>query len=148
MACTKDEIERKRLAALQKRQSKLTIQNNALNYSPVTVNSQASGEPSVSYYQQPAPAPMKNYNYNARKIFHPYAKPENSTSMCTKMPISKVVSGTIYLISDNRFEVNPSEFCTPLINIFKSIPSRNYGKMSSINTCTVFVFVKHFFSLQ
>lgn len=132
MACTKEEIEKKRLAALQKRQSKLTNQNNALNFSAANFYSKASGEPSVSYYQQSTPGPVKNYTYNASRTFHPYAKPENSTSKCNELPISKVVSGTIYLISDKRFEVNPSEFCTPLINIFKSIPSRSYGKWWSV----------------
>lgn len=124
MACTKEEIEKKRLAALQKRQSKLMYQNNTAHYSPVKLNSEASGGPSVLYYQQYTPDRVKNYNYNASKTLHPYARPENNMSP----PVSKVVSGSIYLISDNRFEVNPSEFCTPLINIFKTIPSRNYGK--------------------
>lgn len=128
MACTKEEIEKKRLAALLKRQSKLTNQNNASNSFPVKLNSEASGRPSVSFYEQSTPGRVQNYNYNARKALHPYAKPECNTSMHNQMPISKVVCGTIYLISDNRFEVNPSEYCTPLINIFKSIPSRNYGK--------------------
>lgn len=122
MACTKEEIEKKRLAALQKRQSKLMYQNNAL-CSPLKLNSEASGGPSVSFNQQFTPSRVKNFNY-ARKTFHPYARPENNTST----PVSKVVSGSVYLISDSRFEVNPSEFCTPLINIFKAIPSKNYGK--------------------
>lgn len=128
MACTKEEIEKKRLAAKQKLLSKLANQNNASNCSPVKLNSVASGIPSVSYYQQSTPSRVKNCNYNASTTLHPYFKPEYKTSMYNTMPISKVVSGTIYLTSDNRFEVNPSEFCTPLINIFKSITSRNYGK--------------------
>ncbi|XP_026321507.1 SWI/SNF-related matrix-associated actin-dependent regulator of chromatin subfamily A-like protein 1 isoform X2 [Hyposmocoma kahamanoa] len=131
MACTKEEIEKKRLAALQIRQSKLTIQNNATS-SPVKLNSETSSGPLVMYYPPSTPGRVKNYNHNASKTFHPYAKPECSTSMHSKMPLSKVVSGTIYLISDNRFEVNPSEFCTPLINIFKSIPSRNYDAKSKL----------------
>lgn len=128
MACTKEEIEKKRLAAKQKLLSKLANQNNALNCSAVKLNSEASGIPSVSYYQLSTPGRVKNCNYNATKTFHPYVKPEYKTSMYNTTPTSKVVSGTIYLISDNRFEVNPSEFCTPLINLFKSVPSRNYGK--------------------
>lgn len=123
MACSKEEIERKRLAAIQKRLSKSyeNIQNNSQLQKPKewTLTSQSSNI-----------GPVKTFK--GSNTFHPYAKPESSKQAENAVPVSKVVSGTVYLISEHRFEVNPSEFCTPLINIFKSIPSRNYGKVKCL----------------
>ncbi|XP_068617789.1 SWI/SNF-related matrix-associated actin-dependent regulator of chromatin subfamily A-like protein 1 [Battus philenor] len=106
MSCSKEEIERKRLAAIQKRQNKVASINNFEN------------KPFVSNLKSPS-----SLINEQRKVFHPYKKLEHNTP---EIIPSKVVSGTIYLISENRFEVNPSEFCTPLINIFKTISSRIY----------------------
>lgn len=130
MSCSKEEIERKRLAALQKRQTKGSNQNSPQTSTKINGN-QSKFEPSK-------PGPVKNIassSYNLQRGFHPYAKcnpgaPSVETS--SNVPVGKVVSGTVYLISGERFEVKPSEFCTPLINIFKSIPSKNFGEFSYI----------------
>ncbi|KAI8439689.1 hypothetical protein MSG28_013383 [Choristoneura fumiferana] len=126
MACTKEEIERKRLAALQKRQNKAENLNNSIS-SPVSISS-----PRTPLAQSRA-GPVRNFgNFSgSSKTYHPYAKPE-SKAQESSVPVTKVVSGTIYLISEERFEVNPSEFCTPLINVFKTIPSRNYDPSSKL----------------
>ncbi|XP_052755113.1 SWI/SNF-related matrix-associated actin-dependent regulator of chromatin subfamily A-like protein 1 [Galleria mellonella] len=123
MTCTKEEIERKRLAALQKRQNKICDQN----LSPINTTIKPVGSPRNSTLL--SPGPIKGlYNGNQSRNFHPYAKPGSSLSTLpeSNVPVGKVVTGTVYLISENRFEVNPSEFCTPLINIFKTIPSKSY----------------------
>ncbi|XP_075980389.1 SWI/SNF-related matrix-associated actin-dependent regulator of chromatin subfamily A-like protein 1 [Anticarsia gemmatalis] len=125
MACSKEEIERKRLAALQKRQIKLT---NNLN-SPVKVNPAPSA-------RTPEPSkwgPAKSFQLNTNRS-HPYAKPNVSpqSPQVNNVPVGKVVSGTVYLISEDRFEVNPSEFCAPLINIFKSLPSKSYDSKTKL----------------
>lgn len=113
MSCSKEEIERKRLAAIQKRQLKLSSPSSPL------------GNVSISNTTQNSPS-FTSQNITGRKLYHPYKKPEiNETE---NIPVTKVISGTIYLISEGRFEVNPSEFCVPLINIFKSLPSKCYGK--------------------
>lgn len=128
MSCSKQEIEQKRLAAIQKRQnniekSKLNV-NDVLS-SPETCKIRQSGTSGAG--------PLRaDVNTNSHKTFHPYTKPECS-SKSDPIILSKVVSGTVYLISEERFEVNPSEFCTPLINIFKTIPSRAYGKTIMIS---------------
>lgn len=124
MACTKEEIEKKRLAALQKRQNKTENLNNSL-CSTVNISS-----PRTPLGQSRA-GPVRNFsNFSASgKTYHPYVKSESKTQE-SSVPVTKVVSGTIYLISEERFEVNPSEFCTPLINVFKTISSRNYGNIS------------------
>ncbi|XP_045537355.1 SWI/SNF-related matrix-associated actin-dependent regulator of chromatin subfamily A-like protein 1 isoform X2 [Papilio machaon] len=111
MSCSKEEIERKRLAAIQKRQTKLSSPNSPLGN--ISISNTTQGSPSFTAQ-----------NINGRKLYHPYKKPEINES--ENIPVTKVVSGTIYLISESRFEVNPSEFCVPLINIFKSISSKCY----------------------
>lgn len=118
MACTKEEIERKRLAALQKRQNKLSIGRYSDQNTSTSVQSR-SPLPSSSN------GGVKTLLGNSNRS-HPYVKLSNSSDK-SNVPVEKVVSGTIYLISEDRFEVNPSEFCTPLINIFKSLPSKSYG---------------------
>lgn len=127
MSCTKEEIERKRLAALQRRQSKSGESNAAQTFSPAKP---ASSTPSsyVSSYGQSNAGPIKTFNGNVSKSFHPYAKPENHQRMENMVPVTKIVTGSVYLVSEERFEVNPSEFCAPLINIFKTIPSKNFGE--------------------
>lgn len=119
MSCSKQEIERKRLEALQRRQNKLS--------STITSSSQCSS--SNGYSQKITETnskigPIKFVN-NVSTAYHPYSRQTPS-----QVPSShnKVVSGTVYLISEERFEINPSEFCIPLINIFKTISSRSYGK--------------------
>lgn len=122
MACSKEEIERKRLAALQKRQSNLTSKINNSPFSPGTSygNHASSAGPSQA-------GPAKSFSSNTQKSYHPYTKPSNNIKEANTVPVTKIVSGTVYLISEERFEVNPSEFCTPLINIFKTMPSKSYG---------------------
>ncbi|CAH4029910.1 unnamed protein product [Pieris brassicae] len=117
MACTKEEIERKRLAALQK------IKNRTQSY-------QNKATPGTSTSQHSVYGPLKECSSN--HSFHPYLKKENSVPVDTFVPVTKVVSGALSLVSEDRFEVNPSEFCSPLINIFKSIPSKNYDSKSKL----------------
>ncbi|KAJ0174478.1 hypothetical protein K1T71_009586 [Dendrolimus kikuchii] len=117
MSCTKEEIERKRLAAIQKRQSKSS--------SPSKPKSTSLESFSIS---QSKIGPIKNFPNTSLNTFHPYSRREQENTV----GVGKVVSGTVYLISHERFEVNPSEFCTPLINIFKSIPSRSYDAKSKL----------------
>ncbi|XP_063626142.1 SWI/SNF-related matrix-associated actin-dependent regulator of chromatin subfamily A-like protein 1 [Cydia splendana] len=129
MACTKEEIERKRLAALQKRQNKAQDQNKSIVSSPSPISTPSPRTP----LRQSWAGPVRNSgNFgNGNRTFHPYAKPESSGSE-SSVPVTKVVSGTVYLISEERFEVNPSEFCTPLINVFKTIPSKSYDPSSKL----------------
>ncbi|XP_026732874.1 SWI/SNF-related matrix-associated actin-dependent regulator of chromatin subfamily A-like protein 1 [Trichoplusia ni] len=128
MACTKEEIERKRLAALQKRNNKLSNPSNS-NFNQ---NSLGRWNPMESGSPSPSSSYVNKTQFNSRH--HPYAKvPRNSEERnASVVPVGKVVSGTMYLISEDRFEVNPSEFCTPLINIFKSMPSKSYDTKSKL----------------
>ncbi|CAH0694761.1 unnamed protein product [Spodoptera exigua] len=123
MSCSKEEIERKRLAALQKRQNLLANRNT-----PVKTNPVQGGSPLPSSSN----SVFKSFASSLNRS-HPYAKPKGPEGVQeNKVPIGKVVTGTVYLISEDRFEVNPSEFCTPLINIFKSLPSKSYDSKSKL----------------
>ncbi|XP_050677167.1 SWI/SNF-related matrix-associated actin-dependent regulator of chromatin subfamily A-like protein 1 isoform X2 [Leptidea sinapis] len=119
MACSKEEIERKRLAALQKIKTKLNTTNSqeSRNISNSISSRSVCGSPV-----------LKTSNTNA---FHPYQKTERKIGLENAV-VDKVVSGSVYLISEDRFEVNPSEFCTPLINVFKSIHSKSYDSKSKL----------------
>lgn len=125
MACSKEEIEKKRLAALQKRQMRQCLTPNkstaVLHRSPCESPRSAAG-------------PIKKTIHNSYQNAHPYAnagisgESQSNVNGNNAFPLAKVVSGTVYLISEERFEVNPSEFCSPLINIFKSMPSKSFGE--------------------
>ncbi|XP_059048695.1 SWI/SNF-related matrix-associated actin-dependent regulator of chromatin subfamily A-like protein 1 [Achroia grisella] len=127
MSCTKEEIERKRLAALQKRQNK-SDQNQSPNNS--TIESTKLSRDTTLWH---SPGPVRNSHNNSRN-FHPYVKAGNSNNTESQniVPVGKVVTGTVYLISEGRFEVNPSEFCTPLVNVFKTIPSKSYDASTKL----------------
>ncbi|XP_060804860.1 SWI/SNF-related matrix-associated actin-dependent regulator of chromatin subfamily A-like protein 1 [Amyelois transitella] len=123
MSCTKEEIERKRLAALQKRQSKILTPNQGSSPRPVLTHSSPSFQSS---------GPVRNFPSQTRN-FHPYSKPGNSSNQNEiKIPVGKVITGMVYLISEDRFEVKPSEFCAPLINVFKTISSKSYDASSKL----------------
>lgn len=115
MECTKEQIEQKRLAALQKRLAK---NNNHVPHAPQCT------KPS----DQPEHLKQGQSKNNSAHTFHPYSRPNSSKQFTTTVPVSNVVTGSVYLISEDRFEVNMSEFCPPLINIFKTLRSRSYGK--------------------
>ncbi|CAH0725522.1 unnamed protein product, partial [Brenthis ino] len=169
MTCTKEEIERKRLAALEKRQNKLS--------------KNPAGKPFVS--ERSNFGPVRSTSENRANIgFHPYANrgnihtAENVLTTFTKSltvtcnrnqnnlsPTTDKLSGQfieqpnsdshkalnpntirlgptpsqsqgvsvkVYLISEHRFEVSISEFCIPLINIFKTIPSGTFDTGSKL----------------
>lgn len=128
MSCTKEEIERKRLAALQKRQNKLFSNDQSNMNSPIKSSPGPSGSGKLSLLKFGA---GKSYNSNRT---HPYSKPNagGTENNVVNVPVGKVISGTVYLISEDRFEVNPSDFCTPLINIFKSLPSKSYDTKTKL----------------
>ncbi|XP_032518835.2 SWI/SNF-related matrix-associated actin-dependent regulator of chromatin subfamily A-like protein 1 [Danaus plexippus] len=119
MECTKEQIEQKRLAALQKRLAK---NNNHVPHAP------QCPKPS----DQPEHLKQGQSKNNSAHTFHPYSRPNSSKQFTTAVPVSNVVTGSVYLISEDRFEVNMSEFCPPLINIFKTLRSRSYDSNTKL----------------
>lgn len=123
---SKQEIENKRLAALEKIRAKNSSQlNNSFGHSQCFE--------SANHNKHKGGVGPLHQNNGRNPKFQPYSR--NSTvgisstppSLPASPPIHKVVSGTIYLITEDRFEVKPSDFSEQMINIFKTIPSRSYG---------------------
>lgn len=118
MSCSKEDIETKRLAALERKRLRTNLKlhdGDASMYrnSPQAVNSNISSQYNVPKQRF---EPYKNVAKDTRPLNSSFSLP------------TKVVSGTAYLISENRFEVKPSHFSEQLINVFKSIKSRIYGE--------------------
>lgn len=120
MECTPEQIEEKRRIALaklhaRKLQFNQSVSNNLKNN---VLNQTFKPEsPGSSSYQAKmlSDSSIKAYNNT------PYSKPVSPQKF-----FGKIVTGTMALISENRFEVCLSDFNEKAIQIFKTIPSRVY----------------------
>lgn len=106
--CTPEEIEKKRLLALQKRQQaqlkgQITPGKSPVQQSKLNVNRNA----------------VMRQNKSSNR-FNPI-EPRNFFSQ------TSTVTGKCYMISDHRFVLEISSFVPVIIEIFKTIPSRIYG---------------------
>lgn len=111
MQCTKEEIERKKREA----QQKLAARNKNLLPPILTSN---SNSPVKHVFNTNHSSSPKNFK------FKPYEKTKTTSSFYNqKQPIR----GTVYLISEDRFAVDLSEFSAPAVEIYKCIPSRSYS---------------------
>uniref|UniRef100_A0A8D8JPF5 SWI/SNF-related matrix-associated actin-dependent regulator of chromatin subfamily A-like protein 1 n=1 Tax=Culex pipiens TaxID=7175 RepID=A0A8D8JPF5_CULPI len=80
-------------------------------------------------------APSSFANGSARSAAHPYSKPSFGKAQTTKpaaLPVAPVFIRTVTcscsMVTETRFTVVPSGFNEKLIEVFKSIPSKQYGK--------------------
>lgn len=117
MAYSKQEIENKRLAALEKIRSRTSLHLSTSDNDSFPNNIKTDGV-----------GPLLPNNRHKPK-FQPYERSSSHGSLSPSIQSHKVISGTMYLISENRFEVKPSDFSEQLINIFKTIPSKIYGNI-------------------
>ncbi|RZB39001.1 SWI/SNF-related matrix-associated actin-dependent regulator of chromatin subfamily A-like protein 1 [Asbolus verrucosus] len=113
MQCTPEEIERKKRLAQQKLAQKQL-------QSPRRYN--------LENYTNVLPSPPKTQftfkNQSARHNFKPYEKPAAVAQFYGK---DKVVTGKCSLITEERFVVELSGFSSQAIDLFKTIPTRNYN---------------------
>lgn len=108
--CSSEEIERKRLLALQRReQAQLKAQNNISRNSPI--HQQMKHKHNTSIVRQ----------NKASNRFNPIEPRKFFSSL------SATVTGKCYMISDDRFALETSLFVPKIIETFKTIPSRLYG---------------------
>ncbi|XP_015509270.1 SWI/SNF-related matrix-associated actin-dependent regulator of chromatin subfamily A-like protein 1 isoform X1 [Neodiprion lecontei] len=125
---SEDEIERKRLSALCRKElsRKLTgSQGNSSNLNFLSINNGSSGNVSTvspcreqrsgNSFVMHSPS-RQNHRYNPLKS----KDPQNFSSKSSTIQIKFV------MISDERFSVIISEFQEQIISIFKTIPSRSY----------------------
>lgn len=137
MECTPEQIAEKRRIALERLKVKKEAIAKAREQSSTnTANSNTNVKASVALgtSNKITTSPYQN----SRNIAHPYASkmsPTNATNILNnkKEPVvsssllAKVISCSCYMISESRFEVNPSAYHNKLIDVFRTIPSRGYG---------------------
>lgn len=110
MQCTPEQIEQKKREAQQRLAAK--------NKSPL---------PSTSKSNQPVVqnAFNRNDSSNSKSFkFKPYDRPKAVLPFYNK---KEPITGSVYLICEDRFAVDLSEFNAPAVEIFKSIPSKSYS---------------------
>uniref|UniRef100_A0A8D8JS52 SWI/SNF-related matrix-associated actin-dependent regulator of chromatin subfamily A-like protein 1 n=1 Tax=Culex pipiens TaxID=7175 RepID=A0A8D8JS52_CULPI len=80
-------------------------------------------------------APSSFASGSARSAAHPYSKQSFGKAQTTKgvaPPVAPVFIRTVTcscsMVTETRFTVQPSGFNEKLIEVFKSIPSKQYGK--------------------
>lgn len=106
--CSPEEIEKKRLLALQKRQQ-AQLKTQSTPNSSTQQQSKLNDNGNI----------MRQNKSNNR--FNPI-EPRNFFSQTVS------VTGKCYMISNDRFALETSSFVPAIIEIFKTIPSRIYGK--------------------
>lgn len=112
--CSPEEIEKKRLLALQRReQAQLKTQNNTSRSSPIH-QQQIKYKHNSNVVKQ-----YKSNRYNPIEPRNFYKSPS--------------VTGKCYMISCDRFAFETSSFVPAIIEIFKTVPSRLYGNCELIN---------------
>lgn len=125
--CTPEEIERKRLLALQRRQQAQLKAQIMPKDSPTQLKAQITPKASPAYQQ----SKLNNSRNVARQNksnnrFNPI-EPRNFFSS------TSIVTGKCYMISDDRFALETSSFVPAIIEIFKTIPNRIYGNYKLID---------------
>lgn len=124
MQCTPAEIERKRQEALRKLANK-NKSPNRIQRSPFD-----GFEPGTVSPIQKFPG-VTNVNHYSK----PYDRSVTDRSNKINKPISQfyskdaIITASCILQTDSRFTVEFSTFSSPAIEIFKTISSRNYGKL-------------------
>lgn len=120
MQCTAEQIEEKRKLAQQRLAAKKS--KSPLLSAQLTSNL----KPSVQRVAKdifsrngssssPSPKHFK---------FKPYEKPKNALPFYNK---KEPIASSFYLISEDRFAADLSEFSAPALEIFKTIPTRSYS---------------------
>ncbi|KAL0104812.1 hypothetical protein PUN28_016447 [Cardiocondyla obscurior] len=113
--CTPEEIEKKRLLALQRRQNAQLKTQIMTKNSPLPQSSKSNNNRSAMQHKDN----KSNNRFNPISPRNFFSKPSSVTGKC-------------YMISDDRFALETSSFVPAIIEIFKSIPSRIYDAKSRI----------------
>lgn len=125
MECTPAEIAEKKRIALERLKAKKEAMAKARESLSLKSNEKESWALSTS-------TKVLTNHQNARILAHPYASKASSTNNFNnkneQVVSSKVISCSCCMISQNRFEVNPSAFNNKLIDVFRTIPSKGYGR--------------------
>lgn len=156
MECTPEEIERKRRLALAKLQAKKLLQTSPQidrntsrdnhTSSPIRFNFNANASPSSGVKRKLTENNPNSLN-STLNVHNEHTSNSSSSSVGSKPAgwsgapnntgavspqkfFGKTVTGSMELISECRFEVNMDGFSAKAIDVFKTIPSRNYSKFN------------------
>jgi len=137
--CSPEEIEKKRLLALQKRQSK-QAQLMKLN---VPTSSSVSGS-NGQLFQELKHTHVMDTNIMRQNKSNNRFNPIEPKKFFTQ---ASTVTGKCYMISNNRFALETSAFVPEIIATFKTIPSRVYGnyKLNDFNVVYIHKYLKFLF---
>lgn len=141
MNYSQEEIEKKRLLALQRKQHAQTKSNFC--DSTNNKNSILSSNSNITRNENKSTNVIKPFGYNKTKYVNFKAKFRNKLNNCNTNfnkrkerfnPITAQnffghklkITGKCYMISDERFALETSSYFTPLIETLKTIPSRSY----------------------
>jgi len=137
--CTPEEIEKKRLLALQRRQQ------SQLKAQSTPTSNQTYQQSKLNDNEHIARQIKKNLNDNENII-----RQNKTNNRFNPIELKKIfnpmsVTGKCYMISNDRFAIELSAFIPEIIDTFRTIPSRIYGKyVYYINKlldlmCTIFL---------
>ena len=141
MSYSKEEIERKRLLAVQRKQQAHTQQSSS-NSPKIGSNAlNATANNSIPFNENKSYNATKSFGFRG-KNYNEHKSGSNSFKSNTKFnkqterfnPIKATtffgqkshVTGKCYMISDNRFTLETSSYFAPLIETLKTIPSKSY----------------------
>lgn len=142
MSCTPQEIEAKRKIALERLKAKQTVNVASSSKTPNSFYGQSN---------QNAPTLSNNSTKSTNKIVEkplkkqrilsqPYpsnttpssgvsSKNANNTTLAAPFVLQTLTTCSCSMTTEDRFQVIPSRFHAKLIDVFKTIPSRSYGKL-------------------
>lgn len=156
MDCSSAEIEKKRRLALAKLKAKKiqTLHNNSGTGNDSNGHNLTIETHKANNNQAPSPSVQNNSNssnslywnsnnstnntsigrqsspkINMPSLFNTHNQtPYSKNAVSPQKFFGKVITGTMNLTSINRFEINLSGFHDKVIEMFKTIPSRAYGR--------------------
>lgn len=119
MQCTPEEIEQKKREAQQKLAAKKK------NLLPAVTNLTPNLKSPVHSAGKDVFIKNGNTTESPKKFkFKPYERPKTVLPFYSK---KDPITGTTYLINENRFAVDFSEFSAAAVEVFKTIPTRSYS---------------------
>lgn len=143
MSYSQEEIEQKRLLALQ-RKKQAQVKNTSFN-STVSKNRISSANSHATFNQNKSTNTVKPFErYEAKNTqdkpkfgyhsntpkFNKHKERFNPMSTKKFFGQKSRITGKCYMISDDRFTLETSSYFPPLIETLKTIPSRSYGSIT------------------
>ena len=122
-----EEIESKRLRALALKKKSASLGNTPTNGIPETnknnrynLHSTTTNSRPISKWNKSSPGVLRQQQ--AQQIRY---DPIKSNNFYTKS--HQKITGNIHMIAFDRFSVDLSKFYSPVIDVFRTIPSKAYG---------------------